>query len=372
MRHKMPASALLIRRVLLLAILAGSLGACTTPNIAGCTAGNGLMVDCRFENPEDFAASPAGTALIVSEMGRGSVDSRSGRLLAYLPAADGKSGEIRVLWPLSSRARESEPRSRAGLGDPDCLALPAGAIVPHGIDLEQLDDGRNVLFVVNHAQRESIEIFEVIDDGRQVALRFEGCVVAPADSTLNDVVGLRDGGFRVTNSFPKSENVVIAGLRMRYGDYQPGFVWEWRPGRGFARLPGTEIAYANGIEKSADERYVYLNGYFENAVVKVDTRSGTRVAQITIAGPDNVTWSPEGKLLVASHHASTLDLLGCLRIERGACGFRFEIVELDPDLRARRTLIDQEGAPIGAATVALPFAGRLYLGTFAGDRIAWR
>jgi hypothetical protein len=34
------------------------------------------------------------------------------------------------------------------------------------------------------------------------------------------------------------------------------------------------------------------------------------------------------------------------------------------------TLIEHAGAPIGGVTVALEMDGRLYLGTFAGDRIA--
>jgi len=237
---------------------------------------------------------------------------------------------------------------------------------------EQLADGRHALYVVNHGLRESIEIFEVIDDGRAVALEPRGCVLAPPDARTNDVVALSDGGFRVSDSFRRSENVILSGLRMRYGSHRPGFAWEWRPGRGYLHIPGTEVAYANGIEKSNDEHYVFLNAYFENKIIKVDTQNGARVAEATIPGPDNVTWSDNGRLLVASHHASSFDLLKCLRIERGSCGFRFNIVEVDPETLQTRVLLDQEGPPIGGATVALPFRGRLYLGSFAGDRIAWR
>ncbi len=35
-----------------------------------------------------------------------------------------------------------------------------------------------------------------------------------------------------------------------------------------------------------------------------------------------------------------------------------------------RVLLEHEGPPMGAATVALPFGDAIYLGTFAGDRIA--
>lgn len=372
----------MMRTLALLMLAAMALAGCTTAEILDCRAANGLTPDCRFENPEDFAVSPAGTALIISEMGRGGLESRQGRLVAYYPDPAGSGrGEPRILWPRSAASRDgvvmaataAVPAAPAALGDPSCKALGAGdRLVPHGIDLERLADGRHALYVVNHGVRESIEIFEVIDDGRTVALEPRGCVLAPPDATTNDVVALRDGGFRVSDSFRRSENVILSGLRMRYGSHRPGFAWEWRPGCGYSRIAGTEVAYANGIEKSNDERYVYLNAYFENKIIKVDTRSGARVGEAAVAGPDNVTWSGDGRLLVASHHAGTFDLLKCLRIERGNCGFRFNIVEVDPETLQTRVLLDQEGPPMGAATVALPFRGRLYLGTFAGDRIAWR
>ncbi|MBM4192133.1 MAG: hypothetical protein FJ196_03620 [Gammaproteobacteria bacterium] len=357
-----------------LATLLLSLGACTTPDILDCRAGNGLTPDCRFQNPEDFAASPRGTALIISEMGRGGVESRVGRLVAYVPGAAGAAGDIRPLWPRASSSRTIVAALEQAklVGDPTCPSLGSAALAPHGINARRLEDGRQMLYVVNHGTRESIEIFEIIDDGLEVALKARGCVLAPPDATTNDVVVLSDGGFRVSDSFRRGENMVVSGLRMRFGSHRPGFAWEWRPGKGYSRVIGSDTGYANGIESSPDGRYLYLNGYFENALIKVDTMTGQRVGEVRVMGPDNVTWSEDGRLLVASHHASTFDLIKCLGIERGNCGFRFQIVEVDPESLYSRVILDQQGPPIGAATVALPFKGRLYLGTFAGDRIAWR
>ena len=357
-----------------LAVLLLSLGACTTPDILDCRVANGLTPDCRFQNPEDFAKSPSGVALIISEMGQGSLESRAGRLVAYVPNAESGRGDIRVLWPRASTPPRATPiaSDAVALGDPSCPALGAGRFVPHGINTRRLDDGRHVLYVVNHGAREAIEIFEIFDDGREVALEPRGCVLAPPDATTNDVVVLGDGGFRISDSFRRSENTIVSGLRMRYGSHRPGFAWEWRPARGYSRIAGSETAYANGIESSPDGRFVYLNGYFENVLIKVDTKTGQRVGEVSVSGPDNVTWTDEGRLLVASHHAGTFDLLKCLGIERGNCGFRFQVVEVNPETLTSRVILDQQGSPIGAVTVALPFKDRLYLGTFAGDRIAWR
>ncbi|NCW21185.1 MAG: hypothetical protein EBV76_05395, partial [Gammaproteobacteria bacterium] len=53
----------MMRTLALLMLAAMALAGCTTAEILDCRAANGLTPDCRFENPEDFAVSPAGTAL---------------------------------------------------------------------------------------------------------------------------------------------------------------------------------------------------------------------------------------------------------------------------------------------------------------------
>lgn len=125
---------MLSRLALLMLLL--SLTACTTPDILDCRAANGLTPDCRFENPEDLAVSPRGTALIISEMGQGSVESRAGRLVAYVPGAAGSAGDIRPLWPRGSTSSSSiaESQEASLIGDPACPALGTAAFVPHGIN----------------------------------------------------------------------------------------------------------------------------------------------------------------------------------------------------------------------------------------------
>jgi hypothetical protein len=63
-------------------------------------------------------------------------------------------------------------------------------------------------------------------------------------------------------------------------------------------------------------------------------------------------------------------MLACQELEQGNCGFRFRIVAIDTEAMTSRVLLDHAGAPMGAATVALPLGDSVWLGTFAGDRIA--
>ncbi|MFU8817175.1 MAG: hypothetical protein ACNA7W_17650 [Pseudomonadales bacterium] len=345
----------LLAGVLALPLLAACGGA---PLITSCEAAHGITPDCRFQNPEDLVVSPQGQFILVSQMGdmEGHVP---GDLVALAPA----TGEIRPLFPGADRVQPAE-----GWGDAACP--PPEIFSPHGIDLEQLESGAHALYVINHGGRESVEMFEVLEDEQGVELLWRGCVLAPEHGYFNDLVVLQNGDFWVSQMFPRDANVTWAALRMQFTGYAPGYAYHWSPAGGFARLPGTDAKFANGIEKSADERYVFLNSYFGDELIKVDTATGTRLGSVAVASPDNLTWSPTGELLVASHHASIPEMLACTEIDAGSCGFRFQIVAVNPDTLDARVLLDHEGPPMGAATVALPFEDSVYLGTFAGDRIA--
>jgi hypothetical protein len=316
------------------AVLGGCGGA---PTITTCEPGNGLVPDCRFQNPEDLVASPAGGFLLVSQYAN-PAGGQPGSLVAYRPP----DGEIRKLFPDPAAIKPAE-----GWGEVDCTPPDADAFAPHGIDIEQLVTGEYALYAVNHGGRESVEMFEVFEHEGDIELSWRGCVMAPPDGYFNDLVVLKSGEFRVSQMFPRGANEVWTVLRMQTSGYAPGFVYHWSPANGFERLPGTDAQFANGVEQTA-----------------------SRVGSAAVASPDNLAWSPTGELLVASHLGSLADTLACGSLESGSCGFRFQIVAVDPDTLASRVLIDQEGPPMGAATVARPFGDSVYLGTFAGDRIA--
>jgi hypothetical protein len=332
------------------------------PPILGCEPAHRIVPDCRFQNPEDLAVSPSGRFLLVSQFG--SVDgTRAGSLAAYDPAA----GSIEILFPGQGASSE---RPEPAWGEPSCTPPPTDAFAPHGIDVEQLEDGTQALYVVNHGGRESVEMFEVEDDGRRVGLVWRGCVTAPRHGYFNDLVVLRDGGFWVSQMFPREAHPVWMMLRMRVGRHAPGYAYHWSADSGFRRIAGTETRFANGIEKSMDERHLFLSSYLGDEVLKVDTVTGSVVGRAPVPSPDNLTWAPNGELLAAGHLASLPDFLSCTRLEEGSCGFRFQIVAIEAETMSARTVLDHEGPPMGAATVALVLGDGLYLGTFAGDRIA--
>ena len=106
---------------------------------------------------------------------------------------------------------------------------------------------------------------------------------------------------------------------------------------------------------------------------RLDLNRGDITARTPVERPDNLTWSPDGKLLAVSHSDSLIELMRCRELPVGACGAAFEVVSIDPASMDQFVILAHRGAPIGGVSVAMRIDDEVYLGAFAGDRIArWR
>jgi sugar lactone lactonase YvrE len=162
---------------------------------------------------------------------------------------------------------------------------------------------------------------------------------------------------------------VLEYLRVFLFGAETGYALEWRPGGGFEKVPGTETAFPNGIELSADGRTIFLNSSSGGAVLKIDRASGQLVGRADVPGPDNSTWAADGTLRVASFPGSLREAIACGDLEAGACAAEFQIVALDPETLESRVLYRNAGPPMGGGTVGLEVGDELFIGSFAGDRI---
>jgi hypothetical protein len=311
---------------------------------------------CGFQNPEDLAALPGGEAIVVSEYG-GMQGEQAGALVLLELA----SGTRHVLF----RASDGSERPSPGFGDPACPGPPT-AFSPHGIDLGRLAEGQLVLAVVQHATRESIELFEVEGFGSEWTVAWRGCLIAPDDAWLNDVVWLPDASLVASSMMPRSEGVAA----MMRGEGSPGHALHWLPGEGFHEIPGTRGALANGVEVSPDGTKLYLNLTQANEVRRIDLATGKVEGSVAVVGPDNSTWAPDGRLLVASIRAlGSEEFRGCDALSRGACPIPYAIVAIDVATMQARDLYVSSGAPMGAGTVGLQVGRELFVGSFVGDRV---
>lgn len=327
-----------------------------------CESAPGMEVFCGFQNPEDLALSPDGRTLIVSQAAR--MDGTGGgSLVAFAPGDEGPT----PLFPL-----EGATQGPADWGAAECPGPPDAGFSPHGIDLGRGPGGAWMLLAVNHGGRESVEFFEVQPSPTRPSLRWRGCAPAPEGANLNDVLILPDGGFLVTDMFPSggAAGTALRMLRMLAFGSELGRVLEWRQGAGFSDVPGTEASFPNGLEISNDGSVLYLNVYMGDEVRAIRRDTGETLFSAAVESPDNATWARDGRLLVASHPGTFFQTLACARIESGGCARPFRIVSVDPETGASEVLIDSDGSPMGAATVALQVGDDVWLGSFVGDRIA--
>jgi hypothetical protein len=329
--------------------------------ILSCEARGNARPLCGFQNPEDLVVLPALHALIVSEYGN-----MAERGPGQLSRLDLATEERTVLFRAGGAASAED-----GWGDPACPGPPE-QFSPHGIDLiERKADARLALLVVNHGEREAVEFFEVLDADGPARVEWRGCAIPPEGSWLNEVAALPSGGFFVSHMMPRRGAVGQAFEFAKAGllGLASGHVIEWSPKAGFSIVPGSETVFPNGVEVSADGNALYINSTLGGSVRGIDLETGRLLGEVEIESPDNLAWTADGHLLVASLTAPTLELQACGALEAGACPGSFEIWSLDPDGFAAEIVYESDGVTMGAGTVGLLVGGELFVGSFAGDRI---
>ncbi len=323
------------------------------PHLQSCEAADGLVPVCGFQNPEDLAVAPDGAWLIVSQYPESlQAEETAGSLVAYHP------GEARKV-PLPIRAAAT----RSG-GDPSCTEPPDAAVfAPHGIDVVG-----DLVLVVNHGGREAIERFRWAPAEGAPGLEWIGCVPLPDDAMANDVVGLGPGALATTNMMPRGSNPVTL-LRVVMG-WDTGEVLRWSDGAGWSAWPGSQASAPNGLEVAPDGERLFIAAWGGQGLVRVD-RDGSDRREVELGfHPDNLTWSADGRLLVAGQGGPVSGILACGERKGGTCGMPSYVVAIDPASLEVETLVEQDPARVaGAASVALEHTGELWIGTFAGDRL---
>ena len=321
---------------------------------------------CGFRNPEDVEYVASAALLLVS----GLRDGEQPGSLSMLPLRpDGRpDGAPRQLWP---REGENDAGDPATLGE---CADPPAFFAPHGIDAGvRRADGSVPLAVVNHGERESIELFDLAGRGATARLRWRGCVRLPEDTIGNDVALAPDGSLFVTNYQPVSGGLHGFSYTVRGAlGFATGDVLSWRSGVGWQQLPGTRGAHPNGIALSPDGGRVFFAemdaGAVRESPTDVALAEQNESGAITIGGrPDNLSWSTQGSLLSAVHLAGP-SVLACLW-GRLPCRTPWALIEIEPDLSSAVELLRHDGEAVGAVSSAVEVAGRFYLGAIRDDRI---
>ncbi|HKE83613.1 MAG TPA: hypothetical protein VKB50_07665 [Vicinamibacterales bacterium] len=335
-------------------ILTGLALALTAPIVPGaqappsCTAAGDVRFVCGQQGPEDLVVIPGSQWVVASAMGG------SGGL-NLIRISDRSS--VRAFPSDSAKARFDTKGYVGCAGPPDAAAR--AKFITHGLSLEPGKRSVHRLLAVTHGSRESIEVFELDAKPAVPVLTWIGCVVAPDPVGLNSVRWLPDGGFIATNFLAR--NVDAESRTKMLAGEKNGELWEWHVNTGWAKVPGSEAAGANGIEISEDGKTLYVAAWGSQSFFRLSRGAGSPKRDEIPLGfrVDNIRWAKDGSLLATGQGGT-------------APGSQTtNVVKIDPKTLAITEVLrrpDVNG--YGAGTVAVEIDKDLWVGSFRGDRIA--
>jgi len=323
---------------------------------AACEPSGGLSFVCGPKNPEDLVLVPGTRWIIASGMAEG----------AGFYLVDSQTGAFSVL-PFQA---ERDPSFAS------CPAPPTPATLnTHGLNIRAVNGSRATLYVVGHGAREAIEVFAVDSGGARPALTWRGCVPMPDGLAANSVASFADGSLVATVLFMPGKTFADSVVRR-----PTGAVFEWSPGdSGFELVQGTELPANNGIEVSADGREIYVASSGLQTVVAFSRSNPARQLRTTRPlpfTPDNVHLGPDGRLLTAGMANDVPECGGPPGPQHdiaklAVCPRGTIAVAIDPATMEDTVIVETPAnASFSNATMALSVGREVWIGTFAGDRIA--
>lgn len=326
---------LLLLAALAFASPAQSAGACAP-------AGNVQFI-CGQNAPEDLIVLPGAQWVVASSFGGSGgvylINTRDfASTLAY-PSASAKE-------KLDAKTYDSCP------GPPD--AADKAKFTTHGLALRAGRNSIHTLYTVHHGGRESIEVFEIDMRGKTPALTWVGCAVAADPIGLNSVVAVPGEGFIASNFLSRSGDA--AEQRKMMAGEKNGELWEWHTGRGWAKVPGSEAAGANGLEISKDGKTLYVASWGSQSFFRLSRGGATPQRQEIPLGfrVDNIRFARDGSILAAGQGMQTSN-----------------VVRIDPKtLKVQEVIRQPDNSTFRSGTVAVEVGKELWVGSFRGDKIA--
>lgn len=262
----------------------------------------------------------------------------------------------------------------------DAKAFPGCATPPdpekfmaHGLAVRKVAAGKSRLYVVNHAGRESIEVFDVDTRGATPAATWIGCILPTEPIGANSVAVGPDGTVYATVFLNRGTGIedVLAGR-------PTGQIQVWKPGQTTpTTLSGTQLAGNNGLEISADGKRLYAVAFGGKQLVVFDTR-GKKLGSAQVEGyyPDNVRWDDRGRLILAGMtnndaKCPEIDDLSQARVE-DPCYKAFVVDAVDPKtMQVTRIASRPTTKLFSHVSHGLIEGDRLWLGTVGAQRLAY-
>ena len=211
--------------------------------------------------------------------------------------------------------------------------------------------------------------------GPQPTVSWRDCISVPPEYALNDVALAPSGDIYATHMFARPESATDAQqLRTKFlAAAATGFALHWSVQRGWRRMPGTELSFANGIAVSGDGHWLAVAGTFDQAVLVVDLRRGD-IRRVRVAlQPDNITPFGRSSFIVVGHTGVPVTGIDpCRNPQARPCGFPFSAARISAPGGAVTPIYTDDGKATPGASVAVLDGRMLYLGSAFGDRVSVR
>lgn len=346
----------------------GGLFALAALGLAGCPAedpGARLGYVTDVSGPEDLVAIPRTPWIITSGL---KDKDKPGAL--YLINRESKQAS-RLFPGAADLIRFDEPAW------PDCPGPPDPArFSAHGLGLSWGTPQRDRLYVMNHGEREAIEVFAVALMAGGPVLTWEGCVPTPKGALGNGVTALPDGAFAATLMNAPEYFAGPAGAdhpenwipRLSSGQ-TTGYAASWRKGEGWRKIPGTEGSGPNGIEAAPDGSAVWVALWGNRRIVRAPLGGGAVSTVATDFMPDNLRWGDDGMLWVAGAATAPVDYFKCWATK--GCRNDYALARIDPaSLRLTKVPHPKTLPTFGEATTVLKLGDELWIGANPSNRVA--
>jgi len=313
----------------------------------------GLSTLCGFAKPEDLQFVRSRSAVIVSEQGWKAPISGGSISIVHVDTRAVRLGKKRTVWPAVSATI-----SRTLVGDLECRAPPTD-FSPHGLSVLERRSGIR-LAIVNHGDRESVELFDVLGNGNDLRLAWRGCALLPPDTAANDVTIHSDGRLFVSNYAPSTRDKrALTSLFAALRGETTGDVMEWSPKGGWRHLAGTGAAMPNGMVIDEARNRLFVAELGKQRIVEFELNrdgSTTRRAEFAFRDmADDLNWTMRGTLLVGG------------QVRKAPT--QWSVAEIDPQTGTVRSLFE-ERSEIHSVTSATDVGNGIVFGSTADQRIA--
>jgi arylesterase / paraoxonase len=237
---------------------------------------------------------------------------------------------------------------------------------PHGISFYQ-DGERKLLFVISHRALEApiaghdIYVFEIVGTTLILVERFEDI----GFKSPNDLAAVGPRQFYFTNDRRALEegaalSELLLGLEVTDVSYFDGSK---------SSVVADGLAFANGVKVSADGLSLYATA-FRGGVTNIYARDPVSNslefvrAFETANGPDNITLADDASLWVTAHVSA---LASTVHAGDPTALAPVQVFRIDPISQELEIRYEDNGALISAASVAVPFGDRLFIGSVYQD-----